>query len=139
MKRLGLHKREFSRTGRFCCHLYTISVFLFGWVLFRAETLADAAFYFRKMFDFTEKSPMMLHWRTCFDVEEFAVFVIAALCACPLFSTMIRDPRGDNGDSGVRPAMRKTVFVNLWLAVLFLLSVAKIATSTCNPFIYFRF
>ena len=29
--------------------------------------------------------------------------------------------------------------VALWLAVLFVLSVARIATGTYSPFIYFRF
>lgn len=31
------------------------------------------------------------------------------------------------------------VFVNIWLIILFVISVSAIASGTYNPFIYFRF
>jgi len=137
-KATGLHKKVLSRTGSFFCHLYTCLVVLFGWVLFRADDLAGACSYFRHMFGFMDGKPAMLSWRTFFDIEILVAFVLAALCSCPVFSRMIEAPVQE--DAGCpRTKVWKRILVDCWLMVLFILSAAKLAASTYNPFIYFRF
>ena len=139
-KATDLHKKELSRTGRFFCHLYTLFVVLFGWVLFRANNLAEACSYVKHMFGIMESEPAMLNWMTLFDNEKIAVLLLAILCSCPVFRKMIDVPAQDApGNSVRRPKIWKTILVDCWLMVLFVLSVMKIAASTYNPFIYFRF
>ena len=138
-KLTGLHKRELSLFGRVCCHLYTVTVFLFGWVLFRANTLTDAWIYIKRMFGITEENQILLHWLGYVSSEELVVFVVATVCAFPAFRKMIEAPQPGEEGFSARQKLWKVIPVNLWLIVLFVLSVTRIATSTYNPFIYFRF
>ena len=64
------------------------------------------------------------------DNIKLIALLAAVLCAMPIFSKMldIKDNR----------KIAKTL-VNIWLMILFILSAASIASSTYNPFIYFRF
>lgn len=138
-KLTGLHKKEFGFFGRCCCHVYTIFVFLFGWVLFRANTLSDACSYLKRMIGLDRDSQVLLHWIMYLNYEELAVFGIAILCSFPLFRKIIEAPGPDDQDFAARQKFWKIIPVNIWLIVLFLLAVTKIATKTYNPFIYFRF
>ena len=139
-KATGLHEKKLSRAGRFLAHLYTLFVVLFGWVLFRADNLAEACSFFRHMFGIMDGARPMLNWRVFFDNEILGALILAALCSGPVFSRMIAAPAQDGpGNDVPRPKIWKTVLVNSWLMVLFVLSVTKIAASTYNPFIYFRF
>lgn len=140
-KLTGLHKKEFGFFGRVCCHVYTILVFIFGWVLFRADTLTDACIYMKRMIGLDQDSQVMVHWMMYLNYEDLAVFAIAALCSFPLFRNLIACPAEGESDAEFadRRKFWQVVPVNLWLIVLFLLAVMKIATTTYNPFIYFRF
>ena len=137
-KLTGLHKKEFGLFGRICCHLYTIAVFLFGWVLFRADNITNAWIYMKRMFGIIEENQIMLSWMTYLSYEEILVFAIAVLCSFPVFRNIITVPDCNETGTAWRQ-LKKVIPVNIWLLALFLLSVTKIATSTYNPFIYFRF
>ena len=138
-KLTGLHKKELGFFRRCCCHVYTIFVFLFGWVLFRANSLSDACLYLKRMIGLDRDSQILLHWVMYLNYEELAVFGIAILCSFPLFRKIIEAPEPDDKDFAARQKCWKVIPVNIWLIVLFLLAVTKIATKTYNPFIYFRF
>ena len=137
-KLTGLDRREFSRFGRGCCRVYTALAVLFGWVLFRAETLADARIFMMRMFGAAGEEQILMHWMMYLNCEELLVFAVAALCSFPVFGKMIGYPEPDDRAYAPR-TLPKTVSVDLWLLLLFLLSVTRIATTTRNPFIYFRF
>ena len=62
------------------------------------------------------------------DRIEIITFIAAVLCSVPLFKNMIY----------VENKVAKS-FINIWLLILFFLSTITIASSTYNPFIYFRF
>ena len=59
---------------------------------------------------------------------ETVVYIISVLCCTPIFKNMIY----------IKNKYGK-ILVNAWLLILFVLSVAAIASGTYNPFIYFRF
>lgn len=138
-KLTGLHKKEFAFFGRFCCHLYTVAVFLFGWVLFRANTLKDAWSFSKRMFGVAEGSQILLPWTSFVSGEELMAFAVAILCSFPVFRKMIESPEPGEEDFAARQKIWKVIPVNLWVIGLFVLAVTKIANSTYNPFIYFRF
>ena len=116
-------------------------VVLIGWVMFRAETLSGAITYVKHMFGLADENRALMHWMLFLSYEEIAVFAIALLCSYPFFRNMIHAP--EEGESDSQFAQRQKVYftipVNVWLLVLFVLAVTRIATSTYNPFIYFRF
>ena len=106
----------------------TLFVILFGFVLFRAETLADTGVYLHAMFSLSAGSaPVML--ARCLSGYNIAVLILAAILSLP-----------------VVPALRRMLGEKLsaiaayaGCAVLFIASVVSLASSTFNPFIYFRF
>ena len=62
------------------------------------------------------------------DRIEIITFIAAILCAVPLFKNML-EVKSNWGKIGI----------DIWLLILFFLSTVMIASSTYNPFIYFRF
>ena len=62
------------------------------------------------------------------DNMELIMFAVAIFLSMPYCRNLIYSE-----NKIVKPIM------NLWLLVLFVLSVSSIAASTYNPFIYFRF
>ncbi len=109
-------------------HLYCIFVFVTGWVMFRADTMSYAASYLKKMAGLAPSAmPAYTHSYYVGSIEA-AAFAVAFTCAAPVFKNMIN-----------AAGTLKKACVNLWLLILFTLSVSSIAASTYNPFIYFRF
>ena len=106
----------------------TLFVVLFGFVLFRAETLADTGIYLQAMFSASAGSEPVLLAR-CLSGYNLAVLLLATVLSLP-----------------VVPMLRKRLDERLaeilayaGTAVLFTASVVSLAASTFNPFIYFRF
>lgn len=111
-------------------HLYTIFVFVIGWVMFRAENMTYAWSYIKKMFGLIDAHKIIYEPSYYIDNLEIIAFIVATLCAAPVFKNILY----------IRFEQKfLRACVNLWLFVLFVYSAATIAASTYNPFIYFRF
>ena len=126
----GWHKKEGGWLLNTVKHVYTILIFVIGWVMFRAETMGYAWGYLRNMFG------CLSEHRTRYDLGyyvgamELLAFAVAVLCAVPLFRGILT----------LSPRYKKCYsLVNIWLIILFIASAASVAASTYNPFIYFRF
>lgn len=126
----GWHKKEGGKGLAFAQHLYTIFVFVFGWILFRADNIAYAGQYIQNMFGLINEHRIMFTLGYYIDNIEIVAFVAAIICSMPIFNNMLKI------DYKYRVARAG---VNIWLVILFILSSATIAASTYNPFIYFRF
>lgn len=126
----GWHKKEGGFKLSLAHHVYTIFAFIIGWVMFRADNMGYAWNYIKNMFGLISDQKISYKLSYYIDNIEIFAFLIAIVCAMPLFREMLYVKRE-----------RKTLrtIINLWLFVLFILSVAVIAASTYNPFIYFRF
>ena len=111
-------------------HLYCILIFVIGWVMFRADSMKYAWDYLMNMFGLLHIRPNEFSYTLAYyiDTIEIVTFIAAILCAVPL-STKILE---------IENKVAKA-FINLWLIILFFLSTITIASSTYNPFIYFRF
>lgn len=129
-KLTGWHKDKQNPFVRGVQHIYALFVVIVGWVMFRADTMAYAWEYLKKMFGFGAPSAMIYGMRYYADKQEYAVAVVAVLLSMPLFSKVVDFSAGK---VWLRAA------VNAGLLFLFLLSWGAIAASTYNPFIYFRF
>lgn len=109
-------------------HIYTIFVFVLGWVIFRSDDLSYAVVYIKNMFCLERIHDISYALPYYIDRFEIIIFAAALICSIPVFR-------------GILEVKNKFLrcFVNLWLIVLFILSAASVASSTYNPFIYFRF
>lgn len=123
------HKKD-GPVIRFIQHSYTIFIFLIGWVMFRAPNMTYAWDYLKNMFGFIPKHNIAHDFIYYVDHIELLAFGVAILCSMPLFTKMLTV-------SDKRVILKS--LINVWLIVLFILSTALIASSTYNPFIYFRF
>lgn len=109
-------------------HLYCLLVVIIGWVLFRSETISYAGQYLMNMIGLLRTGDYELSLGYYIDWIGWLMIGIAILCSTPLFNKILE------------PASKlKRGFINFWLLLLFFISTVVIASSTFNPFIYFRF
>lgn len=114
----------------FAKHIYTILVFVIGWVIFRSNNINYAITYIMNMFspiDIHDISYLLPYY---IDTYEVIMFIAAIACSIPFFKNILNVSKDNKVAYGI---------VNVWLLILFLISSATIAASTYNPFIYFRF
>ena len=125
----GWHKKTGGLALSFTQHLYTMFVFVFGWVLFRADNITYAWQYIKNMFGLIPNHNIIYTLGYYVDNIEILTFAVAVLCSMPIFKNI------------VEPVKNKyqNIALNSWIMVLFVVSVSAIAASTYNPFIYFRF
>jgi alginate O-acetyltransferase complex protein AlgI len=129
---ISWHKKELKTAGNIAKHLYTILVFIIGWVIFRSDTMTYAAKYILRMFGIGEQTLTLYYWNYFICNTEIIMMAIALICSTPIFRNMINVPKG-------RGMLLRKILLNAWLGILFVLSSASIADATFNPFIYFRF
>ena len=127
-KMTGWHNDTDKVPVKILKHIYTIFVFVLGWVMFRADNMTYAWTYLKNMFGLVPVHDITYTMMYYVDNVEIVTLLAGILCAMPIFRNMIY----------VENKAAKLA-VNAWLMVLFILSSAAIAASTYNPFIYFRF
>ncbi|HEX5377192.1 MAG TPA: MBOAT family protein [Phenylobacterium sp.] len=140
LERFGLG-RALERIPRIARHGYALLVVLVGWVFFRAEGLGRALEYLRGMF-----APAAA-WRgdanllVLLNAEVVAAFVLGAILAFPTLPALLERWKTPRAVAGLAPQETRAVHV-LPVALLIgglALSVAHLANSSLNPFLYFRF
>ena len=121
-------------------HAYTLLAVTLGFVVFRADTLSEAVAYLGRMFggsDFSA-SAMVLPVRL---LTPFFLAMLAAAVLCSGILSRHTDRLTDGNDSpvlSVKREARQTVSYALAL-LLAVWCVSRLAGSSYNPFIYFRF
>ena len=126
----GWHKKDGGLKINIAQHIYTMFAFVIGWVMFRADNMAYAWDYLKNMFGLISEHKITYKLPYYIDNIEIITFVVAILCAMPIFRGML--------EVKYERKILRTI-INIWLIVLFVLSASSIAASTYNPFIYFRF
>ncbi len=113
-------------------HVYTILVFNFGFVLFRAETFATARGYIAALFwgggqFWSDYTGMFL--------REYCVFFVVAIALCiPIGRRMNRCIVDRKRGAGVF-----YLVYPLWIVLLFAVCVSYLVAGSDNPFLYFYF
>ena len=114
----------------------TMLFVLFGWVLFRADSLSGAFRYFGTMFGghgarFANPAAFLLFR------ENAPLLAVSALLCFPFAPALARRVDAfcvSRGAKAVRSAFRAA-----WLVFLFLASLSFVAKGAHNPFLYFNF
>ncbi len=126
----GWHKQEGGLISSVSHHIYAMFAFILGWVLFRADNLTHATTYLKSMFGLNNWQEINSEMLYEMDNIKLLAFAVGILCSMPIFTRILDVPYAQKLKRGA---------INIWLGILFILSVASITASTYNPFIYFRF
>ena len=113
---------------------FTLGAVLLGWVLFRAENLAQAGAYLGMMFG---RGAGAAEGEALFRLRDYAAVLCAGvLCATPVFSRLREKLAGDG--EGWRAAAAEALSWTVQLA-LFVCGIGALLMGAHNPFIYFNF
>ena len=112
--------------NRIIGRIYVVLVFVIGWVMFRADNLQVAKEYISVMLGFKQS---IAYFDLSYYVtnKHILVGIIALLFCFPW-----------NWENLKAKVVGEALY-NISLIILLLLSIISIASSTYNPFIYFRF
>ena len=118
-------------------HCYLIIIILFSWVLFRSEDINFAINYMGAMLDIGDITLTRFQIEQLINNEVIIVFVVGCVLSTPLYRLihhqLFEFQKKNNG------VVLISVFQVVVPVVLMALSIVKVASSTYNPFIYFRF
>lgn len=113
--------------------VYTYVVVLIGWVFFRAETLPEAYDYLQAMFGTTPE----LITQVDLGVDFYSFLILGLFFAfITLFSV---GKKMESFFFYTKYSAKQHLLVSFSSLLLFILSVSYVASSSFNPFIYFRF
>jgi len=128
-------------------HLYLIIVVLISWVFFRSENLSDSIVYLKVMFSMSF-SGVPFEFLDAISFEVIFALIFGLILSTPVFrvfrhsnsvSFLIRE----TGKNGIKYTNTFGVLISitrlLLISTLLFLSAMSLASSTHNPFIYFRF
>ncbi len=145
-ERSGL-SRLLDRAPQLVARGYVFVVVVSTWVLFRAEGFDQAVTMFKAMYGFSHGQTLQ-SWHTWIDTEAIIAMGLGMIFSFPvipwvfeqfkrrrvdLVSTIPHVPR-DGGE-----VLRTYALPTPVLLALFVVSIASLATSSLNPFLYFRF
>lgn len=114
---------------RFIRHIYTILIFLIGWVLFRSENIEYAYNFLKVMFGFIKNNDISYNVLYYLDNKVLFSLLIGSILSVPVFRLVTE--KYSNRINGI--------IINLISLLILMASLITISASTYNPFIYFRF
>lgn len=120
---------------------YALAVALFGWVLFRSETLADTGLMLRSLAGVADVSREARSLWLEFSPKQIVAIVVGVALAYPVVP-WLRATLGRRLAAARRGAVLRLGVVAgecMLLTVLGLLSLLFVAGGSYNPFLYFRF
>jgi alginate O-acetyltransferase complex protein AlgI len=120
-------------------HFYLLLIIIIGWVFFKADTLNQALDYLYALINISNYQTSPFQYYQIALRTHFYAFIIGGLLIMPIYPWMKTQLHTLSKQS----LIKTTLFIDLprliLLCSLFYLSSLKIAASTYNPFIYFRF
>lgn len=111
-------------------HVYTMFTVMIGWTIFRAEDLSQAKVFLAAMFGAAQGHPTPLSFSYYMGPDIVTATLLGILFSTPLWSWLLNK---------MKQPVIPTLVNNVALICLLVLSVASVASSTYNPFLYFRF
>ncbi|MBR9805123.1 MBOAT family protein [bacterium] len=120
-------------------HAYLLLVVVVSWVLFRADSLSEAVAYISTMFDISRWGDGLPQYEQLISAETPTIFMIAAILSLPIYPWLSQKINAISFGNTVLNGMFIASPRIILFVVLLLLCAMKVATSTYNPFIYFRF
>ena len=120
-------------------HLYVALVIISSWVFFRADTLTQAMDYFSAMANIANWHTATFLYAQTLSNESIYVFAIGLIFSLPIYTWLKHHLTTFSENSTLKVVALIYIPRLTILSVLLMLSILKVASSTYNPFIYFRF
>jgi alginate O-acetyltransferase complex protein AlgI len=117
-------------------HLYTIIVFMFGWVIFRAENMQHLSYLYKTLFGFGNGVTEIETISFYLNYSSISAIVLGVVFSMPLFPYLKLTIK--NSHSSVKVLVGNVSIEVFYFSVL-ILSLINVASGSYNPFIYFRF
>ena len=126
---------------RVLAHVYTILVFMVGWVFFRAADLSTALAYLQAMAGLGTGSG--LEWHVGLFVNPKVILalcigVVGSMPVIPWLKARREKLAADRRTAGLDDGLEAVVSL-VAVPAVFILCVMSLASGTHNPFIYFQF
>lgn len=127
----GAFGKWLDRTWAGIQHFYLLLVVMIGWVFFRANDFTHGWAYLKAMFSIRNSTSgsfdLVFYW----NYELSLAFIIGILASTPIFNLL----QNNQWKLSTTYQLASTI----GLLFLFLWCTMNLATSSYNPFIYFRF
>ena len=122
----------------FLFHIYTLLAVNFGWVLFRADSMADGIRYLGNMFGIGLPAQPGFRISWYLNRWNILILILAVLGSTELYKGLLlrlkAAVRADQLPDSVKSTLTKLLYL-----FLFVFSIMRIVAGTYNPFIYFQF
>ena len=117
--------KKIDKLPAFLGHFYTFSLVTFGFIIFYFTDTSTLIEAIKTLFGAHGLGNMMIftHYQI-FKLKTIIIFVLAAFASTPIFKPIFD---------------KKNKFSDIYIIVLFIISIISILASSYNPFIYFRF
>lgn len=122
------------RSLKIASWFYTTLIVIIGWVLFRASNLTQAINYLKVMFGFSNSTNAAFSVGYYLSPTVITTLVLAVIASIPI-SKYFKNTIGDFGEHSIF----SMIIQNMYAIIILIISMMFLATSTYNPFIYFRF
>ena len=129
---IGFERREGNKILRHC---YLVLVTLFGWVMFRADTLYELNEYYGNMFGLNNNA--IYGEIVGMFIKEYAVVLVVAIVLCTPIVKVISKKVDDLNSIFLRNVCK--VISAIGICGMFSYSVICMVKGGYNPFIYFNF
>ncbi|GMR06845.1 MAG: MBOAT family protein [Gammaproteobacteria bacterium] len=120
-------------------YFYAIFVVTIAWVFFRADTLPDALAYLSVMFGLSGDAAPIYSVPYMLTNEAAVALIFGIVFATPLYPTITRKLSRHKYSNSISAISQKVIPEIALVSLLLALGLSSVATSTYNPFIYFRF
>lgn len=128
-------RRDASNSSLFhtiCAHVYGLAAVMFGWVLFRSNTLPNAIKYYRSLFGCMSASDA-ISWEVWCNNWVIMILCIALVWATPVFSVV------GSKVAAKLPLLVRVTAKYIGLILMLTLCILRVASGTYTAFIYFQF
>lgn len=112
-------------------HIYTILVFVIGWTMFRADSVSEGIGFIGTMLGIVQPEAVAFTADYYLQANHLTVFIVAIIGSVPIFGRFLEFLQDGQ--------WYKNAVYDIFIIGVLVLSMASLAASTYNPFIYFRF
>ena len=120
-------------------HAYLLIVVVIGWVFFRADSLPLAITYLKSMTDFNNFQTTWLQFAQVLSHESIYAFLTGVILSTPVYPHFKKYLEYLSGKNTIKISLLIDLPRLVLILFLLFLSMLKVASSTYNPFIYYRF
>lgn len=121
-------------------HIYAIFMFMFGWVLFRANDMEQALNYYKSLFgSYGEKIHEGDIWLNAFAGDYVLALIIGIVLSAPVFPFIKKKYDDIVNSANAAPLFFILSARNIMLLVLLVICFMPLFGSSFKAFIYFRF